>query len=81
MRDHTINDEGMRACCDAFLAGYDAIRPLSEAEKAAVPTFVQLRTWWELGDWIDAGTGRQQSEHIIGSVEGLLNQLDAANWS
>jgi Ser/Thr protein kinase RdoA (MazF antagonist) len=79
MRDRTINDEGMRVCCDAFLAGYDATRPLSVAEKAAIHTFVQLRTWWELGDWIDAGTGRQQSEHIIGGVEGLLSQLDAAN--
>jgi Ser/Thr protein kinase RdoA (MazF antagonist) len=34
---------------DAFLRGYEAVRPLSEAERAALPAFVGLRQLWLCG--------------------------------
>ena len=39
-----------RAAWRAFLAGYETLRPLSEPEKVALPTFAALRSIWDMGD-------------------------------
>jgi len=41
--------EQTQAIRDAFLAGYRSVRPLSEAELAALPAFVLLRQFWLWG--------------------------------
>jgi Ser/Thr protein kinase RdoA (MazF antagonist) len=78
MRDRTIDDPGTRACCDAFLEGYEAVRPLDRTERAAIPAFVQIRSLWESGDWVDTGGGRDQPEELAKIAPYLVAQLLAA---
>jgi Ser/Thr protein kinase RdoA (MazF antagonist) len=51
--NNQLNQEGdtaqTRELLDAFLAGYKSIRPLSQAEQAALPAFVALRQIWLWG--------------------------------
>ncbi len=77
MRDQTIQYPAMRACCDSFLSGYASVRPLSEIEIQSIPVFVQLRSLWESGDWIDAGTGREHEAEVRKMVPYLVNQFGA----
>jgi Ser/Thr protein kinase RdoA (MazF antagonist) len=40
---------GTQRLVDAFLQGYEAVRPLNEMERAALPAFVALRQLWLCG--------------------------------
>ena len=76
MRDQTIEDPKMADCCQAFLIGYESVRPLAESERLAIPAFVQVRTLWESGDWLDTGTGRDDPDQAAKIVPYIVNQLD-----
>ena len=43
---------------EAFLQGYESLRPLSEDERALLPTFAKLRTLWDIGDFLATETLR-----------------------
>jgi Ser/Thr protein kinase RdoA (MazF antagonist) len=75
MRDATIEDPAMRTCCDGFLAGYRSARELTPEEEAAIPAFVQIRTLWETGDWVDTGTGRDQPDEVRKAIPYLIGQF------
>ena len=47
LRDATIDTPGMREMCDQYLAGYESIRPLTDAERVALPACVKIRDLWE----------------------------------
>ena len=79
MRDKTIEDQKMRTCCEAFLDGYESVRPLHPAEKLAIPAFVQIRSLWESGDWVDTGTGTQQPNEVATTIPYLLKQFSAVS--
>ena len=76
MRDETIEDPAMRECCVAFLEGYESVRPLHPAEKDAIPAFVQIRSLWESGDWIEAGAGREQPDELRKIASYLIQQFE-----
>jgi len=78
MRDATIEDPAMRVCCEAFLVGYESVRELASAERAAISAFVQVRSLWESGDWVDAGSGRDQPEEVAKAAPYLVRQMDAS---
>ncbi len=78
MRDQTIEDPAMQTACQGFLEGYDQIRPLTSAERDAIPAFVQLRSLWETGNWIEAGTGREQPEEVAKAIPYLIQQFEAS---
>ena len=52
LRDDSIDAPGVRTACDSFVAGYQSVRPLHTAERAAIPACVKARDLWETGDWI-----------------------------
>jgi len=79
MRDATIDDPRMRECCSAFLRGYRGVRYLTPEEEEAIPAFVQIRSLWETGDWVDTGTGREQSDEVRKSISYLVKQFASAN--
>ena len=35
---------------DAFLQGYETLRPLSQGERDCLPIFLKLRMLWDAGD-------------------------------
>ena len=78
MRDDTVKDPAMKICCDAFLRGYAEVRPLTEAETLAIPAFVQIRSLWELGDWVECGTGATVPHHVTNGIISMVNQLEVA---
>jgi len=77
MRDRTIEDPAMAASCGSFLSGYESVRPLDEAERAAIPAFVHVRTLWESGDWIDTGTGAQNPSEVAKMAPYMVRQFEA----
>ena len=77
MRDDTIKDPAMKTCCDAFLRGYAEVRPLTAAETLAIPAFVQIRSLWELGDWVECGTGATVPHHVANGVTNMVQQLES----
>jgi len=54
-RDDTILDPAIRAACDAFLEGYNNVRPLQQAERMAIAASVKARDFWETGNWLQFG--------------------------
>lgn len=75
MRDGKIDDPDMAACCEGFLRGYRSERPLTREEEAAIPAFVQVRTLWETGDWVDTGTGREQPEDVPKAIAYMIDHF------
>lgn len=54
LRDDSIAAPGVRAACRQFLAGYESVRPLAAAERAAIGACVRVRDFWETAEWIAA---------------------------
>jgi Ser/Thr protein kinase RdoA (MazF antagonist) len=77
-RDDHINDPATRAACDAYLAGYKAVRPLTDAEERALPAFIRARDLWEAGEWVAAGDGRDKPEDVCRAVEYWVGQWAAS---
>ena len=77
MRDRTIEDPAMAACCQAFLIGYESVRELLPAERSAIGAFVHVRTLWESGDWLDTGTGSQSPEQAAKMAPHLVRQFES----
>ena len=77
MRDRTIEDPAMAESCQAFLRGYEKIRPLVEPERTAIQAFVQVRSLWESGDWLDTGTGSANAEEAAKMAPYLVQQFEA----
>ena len=78
MRDRTIHDPALRDSCDGFLEGYCEIRPLVSEEVAAIGAFVNVRTLWETGDWLDTGTGASQPDEVRKTIPYILSQFSEA---
>ena len=76
MRDDTILQPEMREACDNFIDGYRSVRPLTQAEEDSLMAFIQVRTLWETGDWIDTGTGKQQPDDIKSTVGAMTTQFN-----
>lgn len=53
LRDATAGQPGVQAMCDAFVTGYQQVRPLLPQEAAALEAFVKLRDLWEMHDFAD----------------------------
>lgn len=68
---------------DAFLSGYQSVRPLSDAELKALPYFVALRHIWSCGVGteqvpLDVGTKRifQYLEPVLQWLKGWMAQIE-----
>ena len=76
MRDDTIRDPAMSECCQSFLTGYESVRSLHPTERDAIQAFIQIRSLWESGDWLDTGTGRQNPEAVSNIARNLVTQFE-----
>ncbi|HEY1015568.1 MAG TPA: phosphotransferase [Herpetosiphonaceae bacterium] len=61
LRDDSIGQPGVRAACREFLAGYESVRPLAPAERAAIGACVRARDFWETADWIASDQGAESA--------------------
>lgn len=61
----------------ALLAGYEAVRPLADAERGALPVFRALRPLWDRGDILAMRTawGTEDDAPTDESTEWLLRAL------
>jgi Ser/Thr protein kinase RdoA (MazF antagonist) len=70
-RDATFDEPGIREMCDAFLQGYEHVRPLLATERAALEAFVKLRDLWEMNDF----AGWDSKFNATQDVPGLLTRF------
>jgi Ser/Thr protein kinase RdoA (MazF antagonist) len=67
----------------AFLAGYEAIRPLADAERDTLPVFRALRSLWDIGDVIGmrVAWGTETDAPTDEFTEEVLSALEDARRS
>ncbi len=70
-RDESIEKPELRAACDAYVAGYQAVRLLLPEEQSALGAFIQARDLWEAGEWIATGDGRERPAEVKASIAAM----------
>ena len=75
LRDATIHEPGMKEMCAQYIAGYESVRPLTDAEKAALPACVKIRDLWETDVYLREGKPAEEQARETASC--LLRQFRA----
>ena len=58
-----------------FIEGYESVRPLSDAERAAIPAFTQVRDIWDIGDHLAMRSVKGRRDPTNEELEEELERL------